>query len=67
MLTKGGGSNTSMRPLVVKLLFHFTCRILLQLSIELVTSLNVRPVFASNEHLSVLASFCQTPNVVFAD
>ena len=55
-----------MRPLVVKLLFHFTCRLLLQLSTELVASLNVRPVFASNELLSVLASLCQTPDAVFA-
>jgi hypothetical protein len=31
-----------------------------------VASLNVRPVFASNELLSVLASLCQTPNAVFA-
>ena len=46
---------SSMRPLVVKLLFHFTCWLLLQLSIELAASLNVRRVFASNELLSVLA------------
>ena len=50
----------------VKPLFHFTCRLLLQLSIELAASLNVRPVFASNELLSVLACLCQTPDAVFA-
>ena len=54
-------SNPSMRPLVVKLLFDFTCWLLLQLSIELAASLNVRPVFASNELLSVLASFARHP------
>jgi hypothetical protein len=55
-----------MRPLVVKLLFRLKHRLLLQLSIELVASLNVRLVFASNELLSVLASLCQTPDAVFA-
>ena len=44
-----------MRPLVVKLLYHFTCRSLLQLSIELAATLIVRPVFTSNELLSMLA------------
>ena len=58
--------NSSMRPLVVKLLFDFTCWLLLQLSIELAASLNLRLLSASNELLSVLASFCQAPNVVFA-
>ena len=28
-------------------------------------SLNVKPAFASNELLSVLASLCQTPNAIF--
>ena len=51
----------SMRPFAVKLLFHFTCRLLLQSSIELVASCYVRPVFASNELLSVLASFARHP------
>ncbi len=51
----------SMRPLVVKLLFRLKHPLLLQLSIELVASLNVRPLFASNELLSVLASFARHP------
>ncbi len=55
-----------MRPLVVKLLFRLRHPLLLQLSIELVASLNVRPVFASNELLSVLSSLYQTPDAVFA-
>jgi hypothetical protein len=55
-----------MRPPVIKLLFRLKHPLLLQLSIELVASLNVRPVFASNELLSVLASLCQTPDAVFA-
>jgi len=50
-----------MRPLVVKLLFRFTRWLLLQSSIELVASLNVRPVFASNELVSALASFARHP------
>ena len=50
-----------MRPLVVKLLFRLRHPLLLQLSIELAASLNVRPVFASNELLSVLASFARHP------
>ncbi len=58
--------STSMRPPVVKLRFRFTRWLLLQSLIELAASLNVRPVFASNELLSVLASFCQTPNALFA-
>ncbi len=49
-----------MRPLVVKLLFRLKHGLLLQSSIELVASCYVRPVFASNELLSVLASLCQT-------
>ena len=57
---------SSRRPLVVKLLFRLRHPLLLQLSIELAASLNVRPVFASNELLSVLASFPQTPNDLFA-
>jgi hypothetical protein len=61
MLTKVGGSNTSMRLLVVKLLFCFTRWLLLQSSIELAASLNVRPVFASNELLSVLVFFARHP------
>ena len=40
--------------------------LLLQSSIELAASLNVRLSFASNDLLSVLVSFCQTPNAVFA-
>ena len=55
-----------MRPLVVKLLFRLRHPLLLQPSIELAASLNVRPLFASNELLSVLASLCQTPDAVFA-
>ena len=54
-----------MRPPVVKLLFRLKHPLLLQLSIELAASLKVRPVFASNELLSVLASFYQVPNAVF--
>ena len=50
-----------MRLFVVKLLFHLRHGLLLQLPIELVASLNVRPVFASNELLSVLASFARRP------
>jgi len=63
---EGGWANTSMWPPVVKLFFRFTCRLLLQSSIELAASLNVRSVFASNELLSVLASFRQAPNALFA-
>jgi len=66
MLTKVGGSNTSMRPPVVKLVFCFTRWLLLRSSIELAASLNVRPVFASNELLSVPASYCQIPDAFFA-
>jgi hypothetical protein len=67
-LTSGASqvSISSMRPPVVKLLFRFTRWLLLWSSIELVASLNVRPVFASNELLSVLAAVCQTPDAVFA-
>jgi hypothetical protein len=50
-----------MRPPLVKLLFHLRHGLLLQSSIEQVASLNVRPVFASNELLSVLASFTIHP------
>jgi len=39
--------------------FFFTRWLLLQLSIELAASLYVKPVFASNELLSVLASFAR--------
>ena len=46
-----------MRLLVVKLLFHLRHGLLLQSSIELVASLNVRPLFASKELPPVLASF----------
>jgi hypothetical protein len=42
-------SISSMSLLVVKLLFRFPRWLLLQSSFELVASLNVRPVFASNE------------------
>jgi hypothetical protein len=49
--------SSSMRLLVVKLLFHLKHGLLLQSSIEQVASLNVRPVFASNDLLSVLFSF----------
>ncbi|NIM58992.1 MAG: hypothetical protein GTO16_08635 [Candidatus Aminicenantes bacterium] len=55
-----------MMPPVVKLVFCFTRWLLLQSSIELAASLNVRLLSASNELLSVLASLCQTPNAVFA-
>ena len=48
-----------MRLLVVKLLFHLRHGLLLQSSIEQVGSLNVRPVFASNDLLSVLTSFAK--------
>jgi hypothetical protein len=58
--------SSSMRPPSVKLLFRLRHRLFLQSSIELVASLNVRPLFASNELLSVLASFCQTPHALFA-
>jgi hypothetical protein len=50
-----------MRPLVVKLLFRLKHPLLLQSSIELLASLNVSLSFASNELLSVLVYFCQTP------
>jgi hypothetical protein len=50
-----------MRPLVVKLLFRFTYPLLLQLSIELAASLTVRLLVASNDLLSVLASFARHP------
>ena len=50
-----------MRPLVPKLLSRSRNPLLLQLSIELAASLNVRPLFASNELLSVLASFARHP------
>jgi len=63
---KGRRINPSMRPHLVKLLFHFTCRLLLQSLIELAASLNVRPVFASNDLLSMMASVHQTPNAVSA-
>jgi hypothetical protein len=43
-----------MRLLVVKLPFRLTYPLLLQTSIELAASCYVRPVFASNELLSVL-------------
>jgi len=59
-------TDTSMRPPVVKLLFGLRHGLLLQSSIEQVASLNVRSVFASNELLSGVASFRQTPNAVFA-
>jgi len=58
--------SSSMRPLVVKLLFRLRHGLFLQLLIELAASLNVRLLSASNELLSVLASLCQTPNAVFA-
>jgi F0F1-type ATP synthase beta subunit len=41
-------------------------REILEGGIELAASLNVRLLSASNELLSVLASFCQTPNALFA-
>jgi len=50
--------STSMRPPVVRVLFHLRQGLLLQFRIELAASLNVRPLSASNELLSVLASFC---------
>ena len=64
--TLWSASNASMRLLVVKLLFRLRHPLLLQLSIELAASLNVRLLFALNELLSVLASFRQTPNALFA-
>jgi hypothetical protein len=54
------GTNTSMRPPVVKLLFLLKHHLLLQSSIELAASLKVRLLAASNELLFVLASFRQT-------
>jgi hypothetical protein len=45
---------------------HFTRWLLLQSSIELAASLNVRLLSASNELLSVLASFRQTTDAVLA-
>ena len=48
-----------MMPPIVKLLFRSRNRLLLQSSIELVASLNVRILSASNELLSVLASFAR--------
>jgi len=50
-----------MRPLVVKLLVSTTTRGLLRPSIELAASLTVRPVFTSDELLSVWASFAKHP------
>jgi len=55
-----------MRPRVVKLLFHFTCRLLLQSSIELAASRYVRPLSALSDFLSMLVYFCQTPDAIFA-
>ena len=50
-----------MRPPSVKLHFRRASVFLLQWSIELVASLNVRLLSASNELLSVLASFARHP------
>jgi hypothetical protein len=50
-----------MRAFVVKLLFNLRHELLLQSSIELVASLNARLLSASNELLSVLASFARHP------
>ena len=54
-------SNPSMRPPVVKLLFRLRRGLLLQSPIELMASLNVRLLSASNELLSALASFARHP------
>jgi hypothetical protein len=61
VLNPWGTNTSSMRPFVVKLLFHLRHGLLLQSSIELVASLNVRLLSASNELLSVLASFAIHP------
>jgi len=52
-------NDPSMKSFVVKLLFHIRHGGLLQPSIELAAPLNVRPVFASDDLLSMLASFCK--------
>ena len=52
-----------MRPFVVKLLFHLRHGLLLQSSIELAASLNVRLLSASDELLSVLTSLARDPKL----
>jgi len=51
----------SMRPPVVKLLFCLRHRFVLQSSVELSASLNGRLLSASNQPLSVVASFARHP------